>query len=137
MWEVSTDGNFEAFYIDNDEGLAQLPFINGDSTFPVGMALDFSSKIPLENLVDPDAEAFPPAPILWVLTDSGHLCPFSMLKTDLTEPLSFMKSVPIVNAFEESIGSTEIPKVITAVTTPQTPSKFPFNNWLPSKINID
>lgn len=122
---VSTDGNFEAFYIDNDEGLAQLPFINGDSTFPVGMALDFSSKIPLENLVDPDAEAYPPAPILWVLTDSGHLCPFSMLKTDLTEPLSFMKSVPIVNAFEESIGSTEIPKVITAVTTPQTPSKVP------------
>ena len=123
---TSFNGEFEAFFIDNDEGLAQLPFINGEVTFPVGMALDFSSKVPLEDLNDPDAENFAPAPILWVLTNSGHLCPFSMLKTDLDEPLNFMKNVPILK-FDDSKDQTLNISVspISVPATPQTPSKVP------------
>lgn len=133
----SPSGGFETYFIDNDEGLAQLPFINGEVTFPVGMALDFSSKTPLKNLSDPDGKDFPPAPILWVLTNSGHLCPFSMLKTDLDGPLSFMRTVPVVSFAESSEFEATPTSVSTAPTapaiaaasvsasTPQTPSKVP------------
>lgn len=134
---TSNNGDFESFYIDNDEGLAQLPFINGNVTYPVGLALDFSSKTPLDNLTDPDGEDFPPAPILWILTNSGHLCPFSMLKTNLYESLKFMKAVPnvVFDKIEKEsesrdsniIDSTRITPVLaqTISSNPQTPSKVP------------
>lgn len=131
---------FQTFYIDNDEGLAQLPFIDGEMNYPIGLALDLSSKIPLENRTNPDAKDLPPAPILWIFTNSGHLCPFSMVKTDEAEPFNFMKTVPVIEAFDKKneIGkehevSSEIPKTPTKLvapsvlinSTPQTPSKVP------------
>lgn len=103
---------FQPFYIDNDEGLAQLPFVRNELTYPVGLAVDLSSKAAIEILSDPDAKPFPAAPILWVLTTSAHLCPFYLLKTDESESHSFMRPVKDVKFGQaeegiESIATTE------------------------------
>jgi hypothetical protein len=150
---LEVGGDFQTFFIDDDEGLAQLPFIKGEVTYPLGLALDLSSKTFLDNLKDPEAKKHPPAPIIWVLTNMGHLCPFSMVKTDETEPFSFMKQVPDIKfptslkSFEDD-SSDELKSVSTSEpdesdeepqtppqkttiaadvsdSTPQTPSKVP------------
>jgi hypothetical protein len=117
---LEVGGDFQTFFIDNDEGLAQLPFINGEVTYPLGLALDLSSKTFLDNLKDPEAKKHPPAPIIWVLTNKGHLCPFSMVKVDETEPFSFMKQVPDIKfptppKSLEDDSSDELKSVSTSV----------------------
>lgn len=132
---LKKDGPIETFYIDNDEGLAQLPFVNNDTAYPVGLALDLSSKRTIENTTDPDAPDYPPAPIVWILTNTAQLCPFSLLKTDESEPHTFMrKNVPaykIDSPLDSSESQGSKPSIIIAPalqstpSIPQTPSKVP------------
>jgi hypothetical protein len=92
---LSEGDSFGTFFIDVDEGLAQLPLLKGSElTFPVGLALDFTSNFQHENRQDPDAEPFGPAPVLWILTSAGQLCPFALLKTNEPGPWPFMIEAP-------------------------------------------
>ncbi len=92
---LSPEEPFGTFFIDLDEGLAQLPLLKGSElTFPVGLALDFTSSLQHENRQDSDAEPFTAAPVLWILTSAGQLCPFALLKTNEAGPWPFMKVAP-------------------------------------------
>ena len=58
------------------ESRAELPLDENEETKPLGMAIDITSQIPIPW---DDNQTIPPAPILFVLSTHGLLCPFHVL----------------------------------------------------------
>lgn len=73
-----------------ETGRAEMPLTNNnDETFPMGLAVDFSST----RKVLEGEKQLPPAPIMMLLSTDGVLCPFYMVNQTANADHSIMKAV--------------------------------------------
>ena len=69
---------------------AEMPYVDGESSFPVGIAVDYTFMEPF--FIGPE-KSLPPSPVVFVLTSANVLCSYRLINTE--------KSDTIVNAIQE------------------------------------
>ncbi|CAB3980152.1 RNA-directed DNA polymerase from mobile element jockey-like [Paramuricea clavata] len=118
-----TDQGPWAKWVLPDSGQAVLPTTHdNEETYPLGMAVTFAVTRPLEQ----DDQKLPPAPILFLLTTDGVLCPFyivyknSKLATRICHPPQ-----PLAVDGERLASSSGVPKPAGSLATQAAPVTMP------------
>lgn len=119
-----TDGKWSTWLIENG-GIPKLPTSSSfDDTFPIGLAVDYSS---LESFTaDESSETVSPMPILLFLTNEGKLCAYHYYSSKMVEngekfdnmvPAIDIKLIPEADMTKTTAKKEALPDKETKVST--------------------